>query len=374
MKFFLSFGFLALLSCSETIQHASNPGDDLTTGSMHEAKLDSSLIRSMDENILNQTYPNIHSVLIWKNNALVFEKYYSGKDEIWGDAIGTVVFHPDTLHDIRSVTKSIVSACIGVALTQKKIKSVDQRVFDFYPEYKHLDTGLSSTLTLKHLLTMTTGQIWNEDVPYTDTTNSEIRMVNNPDPVAFALSQPIVKTPGSEWKYNGGSTQVLASIIEKATGKRVDEFADEFLFKPLGIKRFTWTMYPGTMLPAAASGLRLTSRDLVKFGLLYLNEGVFNGNRILPAEWATESMRMQIPLSSQSNNKDGYGYQFWLRNAPSPHETSLVAVAIGNGNQRVFIDRLNAMVVVVTAGNYNNWSLENNSDKLVSSFIYPAVK
>jgi CubicO group peptidase (beta-lactamase class C family) len=300
---------LCLYACSETKKPAlQNPGD-LPKGSLKEASIDSSLIASMDSNIVSNNYPNIHSVLVWKNNSLVFEKYYSGKDEIWGNDIGHVNFHKDSLHDIRSVTKSIVSACVGLALAQGKIKSVDQKVFEFYTEYRSLDTGLKSTLTIKHLLTMTTGQAWNEDVPYSDSANSEIRMAGSADPVSYALSQLIEKTPGKEWKYNGGSTQVLASIIEKATGKRVDEFANEYLFKPLGITKFTWTKFPGTDVLAAASGLRLTSRDLLKFGLLYLNDGKVNGETILPASWIAESIQMHIGRLPFGNFKQGYGYQ-----------------------------------------------------------------
>ena len=369
---FLFALFLCVCSCSETNKPVIPANDGLPTGSLHNARIDSSLLHSMDSNILNNTYPNIHSVLIWKNNSLVFEKYYSGKDEIWGDDIGLTNFHTDSLHDIRSVTKSIVSACVGLAIAQGKIKSVDQRVFDFYPEYRHLDTGLKSNLTIKHLLTMSTGQVWNEDVPYTDSANSEIRMTRSDDPVAYALSQPIEKAPGTEWKYNGGSTQVLASIIKKTTGKRVDAFAGEYLFKPLGITKFTWTKYAGTDLPAAASGLRLTSRDLVKFGVLYLNGGEFDGKNILPANWIEESTEMHINRPPFGDIKQGYGYQFWLSILPSQQKN--VAVAIGNGNQRVLIDKNNRMIVVITAGNYNNWTLTNNSDKLILDFIYPAIQ
>ena len=326
MKLIFLYGLcLCLYACSEANKPATQNTEDISTGSLHNAGIDSSLIGAMDSNILSNNYPNIHSVLIWKNNALVFEKYYSGKDEIWGDDIGHVTFHKDSLHDIRSVTKSIVSACVGLAIAQGKIKSVDQRIFEFYPQYRSLDTGLKSTLTIKHLLTMTTGQAWNEDVPYSDSSNSEIRMVRSADPVAYALSQPIEKTPGTEWKYNGGSTQILASIIEKATGKRIDEFADQYLFKPLGITKFTWIKFPGTDLPTAASGLRLTSRDLVKFGILYLNDGQFNEKNILPAKWIEESIQMHIGRPAFGNFKQGYGYQFWLSILPSQKKNAAVA-------------------------------------------------
>ena len=118
--------------------------------------------------------------------------------------------------------KSIVSACVGIAVQQGKIKSIDQKVFDFFPEYKKLDTGLISSLTIKHLLTMSSGLVWNEDLPYDNRENSEIRMIRSANPVEYVLSQPLEFQPGVSWKYNGGTTQLLAAIIEKTTGKKID--------------------------------------------------------------------------------------------------------------------------------------------------------
>lgn len=168
---------------------------------------------------------------------------------------------------------------------------------------------------------------------------------------------------------------MLASIIEKTTGKKIDSYANEYLFKPLGIKKYEWNKYPGTDLPAAASGLRLTSRDLLKFGLLYLNDGKYNGKQILPAAWVKESFQYHInrPLRPGSI-KTGYGYQFFLGSRQAGTRIADWALAVGNGEQRIFIDKSNDLVVVVTAGNYNLWDIKNNSDALVLSFIYPALK
>jgi len=120
----------------------------------------------MEMAIENGTYPNIHSVLISHHGKLVYEKYWPGKDERWGDSLGVIIHAKDSLHDIRSISKSIVSACVGIAIQQRKIKSADQKVVDFFPEYAKQDTGIKSLLTVKHLLTMSSGLTWNEDVPY----------------------------------------------------------------------------------------------------------------------------------------------------------------------------------------------------------------
>src|SRR4030095_7458536 len=204
----------------------------------------------------------------------------------------------------RSISKSIVSACIGIAIQQGKIKSIDQKIFDFFPEYAKQDTGLKSLLTIKHLLTMSSGLTWNEEVPYNNPENSEIRMIRSSNPVEYVLSQSMDFQPGKKWKYNGGTTQLLAAIIEKTTGKKVDQFAKEYLFQPLGITTFQWIKYPGTDLRAASSGVRLRSRDLLKFGLLYYNGGKWKDKQVVPQEWIDESFQAHV----QRPDGGSYGY------------------------------------------------------------------
>ncbi len=116
-------------------------------------------------------------------------------------------------------------------------------------------------------------------MPYDNAENADYRMSYSGNPVRYVLSQPMDLAPGRVWKYNGGLTQLLASIIQKTTGKEIDQFADQHLFKPLGINRFYWTKYPGTQLPMASGGLRLRSRDLLKFALLYNNRGKWSGDK-----------------------------------------------------------------------------------------------
>ena len=337
--------------------------------SLFDARLDSAIINKIDTAIRNGTYPNIHSLLIVRNNKLVYEKYWPGKDQSWGRDLGSVVHAKDSLHDIRSISKSIVSACIGIAISQGKIKSVHQRVFEFFPEYARQDTGLKSSLTIEHLLSMSSGLVWNEDVPYDNPENSEIRMTLSPNQVEYVLSQPMEAPPGKIWKYNGGTTQLLAAIIEKTTGKKIDRFASEYLFQPLGITTFQWMKYPRADLPAAASGLRLRSRDLLKFGLLYYNHDMWMNKQIIPGKWVDESFQSHVSRPGGGS----YGYQFWLwqdtiNRAPSP-----MVACVGNGDQRIFFDKTHDLIVVITAGNYNNWKIAKNSYALMKDYIYPAL-
>ena len=357
-------------SCEQQGKKQNTASEEgIVFGSMDDAAIDSVLISKIDTAIRNGTYPNIHSLHIVRNNKLVYENYWPGKDEIWGNDLGIRLHDRDSLHDIRSISKSVVSACVGIAIQQGKIKSIDQKVFDFFPEYKKLDTGLISSLTIKHLLTMSSGLVWNEEVPYDNPENSEIRMTRSSNPVEYVLSQPLEFQPGVSWKYNGGTTQLLAAIIEKATGKKVDQFAKEYLFQPLGIKQFEWTKYPGTDQPAAASGVRLRSRDLLKFGLLYNNNGSWNGKQIISKDWIEESFQSHV----QRPDGGAYGYQFWLWQDTINNKSTSFIACVGNGDQRVFFDKTHHMVVVTTAGNYNKWTIRKNAYALMKEYIYPAL-
>jgi CubicO group peptidase (beta-lactamase class C family) len=147
--------FLCLLLAMKI--HAQQNADGILVGSMHSGGIDSLSIQRIEAEIQNGTYPNIHSLLIARHNNLVYEHYWPGKDEILGNDLGIVTHDRDSLHDIRSVTKSFVATCIGIALGQGRIKSIDQKVLSFFPEYAQLDTGMKSSLTIRHLLTMSSG-------------------------------------------------------------------------------------------------------------------------------------------------------------------------------------------------------------------------
>jgi CubicO group peptidase (beta-lactamase class C family) len=375
--FLLIVLFTALLSACTTTTTVTGidntPENDLSLGSLKLAGFDSIQISRMTQAIAQQEYPNIHSVLIVKNKKLVYERYFPGNDEIWGNSIGMVNHTKDSLHDVRSISKSVVSACIGIAIAQGKIKSEDQKVWDFFPEYADLNTGEKSNLTIRHLLTMSSGLEWNENIPYSDPVNSEIQMDNSADPIHYVLSRPLVATPGTTWNYNGGCTQVLAAILFKVTGMEADTFGNQYLFKPLGISTFFWTQLtakPGRKsVPAAASGLRLRSRDMAKIGILYMQGGQWKGRQIITEQWAKNSHTPQV----QRADGGGYGYQFWTWTMSVDNAAIPMAVAVGNGDQRIYFDHEHDLMIVITAGNYNLWTLKKNADALVKEYIYPSL-
>ena len=363
-------------ACREVNQPLSVQNSDsaiFMPGDPGSAGMDADLLQQMEQAIERGEYPNMHSVLIYKSGQLVFENYFPGRDEIWGDSLGVIPHSREALHDIRSVSKSVVSACIGLAVEQGHIESVDQSVFDFFPEYVEYKTGLRSRITISHLLSMTSGIRWNEDVPYSDPENSEILMTASPDPMEYVLSRPMDTVPGLVWQYNGGTTQLLAAIIEKTTGQQIDSYAADNLFDPLGIAEYEWTHFPVVDRPAAASGLRLRSRDLLRFGMLYLQKGKWLDQQLLTEEWVEDSFHPYVFFGR--NNNVGYGYQFWIFNGKriSDKAPLRLMTAVGNGDQRIYVDTINELIVVTTAGNYNNWTIEKNSEALLADYIYPAL-
>jgi len=335
--------------------------------------IDSAVLLRMQADVTNGVYPNLHSVLIARHGRLLYEHYWPGKDELLGRDLGVVAHDRDSLHDIRSCTKSIVSACIGIAIGQGKIKSVETPVFSFFPEYAAQDTGMKAALTIRDLLTMSSGLDWNESVPYNDPHNSEITMDRSPDPVGFVLSQSMVHPRGSYFNYNGGSTQVLAAIIKKVSGKPIDEYARENLFAPLGISHWLWLkVSPNSDMPSAAAGLRMRSRDLLKFGLLYQQEGKWEGRQLIPAWWVDSTLQPHIDRNGLGG-KGGYGYQFWTFPYQLKDGIDEVPSCVGNGDQKVYIDRKHDLVVVVTGGNYNHFGIPKNANALLGDYIYPAL-
>jgi CubicO group peptidase (beta-lactamase class C family) len=291
---------------------------------------------------------NIHSALVVRHGALAFEHYRKGSDEIWDQSIADVDHNPSVKHDLRSVTKSITSLLIGIALDRKLIANIDEPVFNYFPEYAELRTPDKARITLRHLLTMSSGQEWNEYLPYTDPKNSEMAMLRSGDRWHFALQQPIVAAPGSEWNYNGGCTELLGAVIHKVSEKPIEEFASETLFAPLGISDVSWSKYPDG-IPSAAGGLRLRSRDLAKIGQLVLKRGLWDANQIVSEQWIDEATKPQI---GPADRLYFYGYQWWLgRSLINRQEIAWIA-AEGLGGQRLFIVPTLDLLCVLTAGHY----------------------
>jgi CubicO group peptidase (beta-lactamase class C family) len=355
----------------ESLRAATPPSldDGWATGSLEQAGINRERIEAMTGAIHTHPEYNVHALVIEHDGRLVYEEYFSGKDERWGVPLGDVTFTRDTKHDLRSVTKSVVSALVGIAQASGAIESLDAPLLDYFPELKELQVPERRQITIRHALMMASGLQWREDVHYNDPTNDEIVMTRSSDPMRYVLSRPIAAPPGSVWLYNGGTTQVVGTIVQRATMQRLDEYARKVLFTPLGITDMEWL---GNLsgVPSAASGLRLRPRDLAKFGSLYLHEGRWNGRQVIPAGWVKESTQRRLKLPGQLLR--GYAYQWWHACYGTPAGLVEVPTAVGNGMQRIFLLRDRRTVVTALVGLYNNFKL-NPPERLLLDFILPSL-
>ena len=258
---------------------------------------------------------NVHSVVIVRRGKLVFEQYFSGYDEPWGVPNGQFAFNATTKHDMRSVSKSVTSLLMGIAIDRKLIASVEEPVVKFFPEYAALKPPRWDSISLRNLLTMSSGLKWDESLPWTDPRNDEPHLGNDSDPIRYVLTQQIALPPDAIWNYNGGGTDLIGNIIARVSGKPFDAFAREVLFQPLGITDWEWKTYQnGKIAPAA--GLRLRPRDAAKIGQLVLNRGAWAVSKSFPQRGSRsrsrrDFKRLDISAACSSTATSGGSVARW---------------------------------------------------------------
>lgn len=330
---------------------SGTPPHTWKTGSPEEAGLDGAALEALAARIEAGELPDIHSLLVVRHGHLVFERYFTGNDATWGRPLGEVTFDASVLHDQRSVTKSVVGALVGIAHGEGAIPDIDAPVVSFLPDRREHNAALAG-ITIRHALTMSAGLSWDEvSHPYWDPRNDETGMWLRDDPVGYVLDRDVVAEPGAVFAYNGGLPTVLAAVVEHATGTSIAEFAQKQLWCPLGVAEVEWLRH-GSGSYIAASGLRLRPRDMARFGWMMLNDGRFEGRQIVPAEYARASLETQVLTGGSLY--DNYGYQWWVEPMAGQGRREFpLPLAVGNGGQRILVDRLAGLVVVVTAGRYD---------------------
>jgi hypothetical protein len=213
------------------------------------------------------------------------------------------------VHSLQSVTKSVASTLIGIAIQRGSIPGVSSPLLPFFADYdvSRADPRLRRA-TLADLLTMRSGIEWHEgDRPF-DSSNTTIQLEFSPDWVRFTLSQPMDSDPGTKWAYNSGGSHLMSAIIRKSTGTTIDKYAEQQLFGPLGIRDYHWKLDPQG-LPDCEGGLYLEAEQLAKIGYLFLRDGVWQGQRILPDGWVRDATARHV--DRVNNSGTGYGYQWW---------------------------------------------------------------
>jgi len=295
--------------------------DGWETASIIEARLDVVKICGVLDEIYNPAYQFLYSLLIIKDGKLVFEEYPNS--------------YRTRIQPIASITKSITSALIGIAIDEGFINNVNEHLFDFFPEYNHLRDESKDRILLKHVLSMTSGFECNElDIPYSDPRNDVNVGMRSGNYIEYVLKKLVVDEPGTKWNYNSGNTMLLGGIVKNTTGIHADEFAETRIFTSLGITDYQWA-YQADGLPYTCCSLSLCSRDMAKFGYLYLLGGWWNGEQIVSEEWVNESTVSQV-------TEGHYGYQWWV-GAIYGYD---FYIAVGYGGQRIInVPELDMIIV-----------------------------
>lgn len=308
------------------------PGSDWESFSPADAGLSKSALAASTA-ILTRPGSNANAYLVVRSGKIVWEQYFEGTD----------VFDR---HHLFSVTKSVLSALVGIALQEKFLQSVDQRVVDFFPERPVEKSSPLNLLTLRHLLSMTSGFIWPR-IGWGREPMVE-RMRHSPDWAQFILGVPIRREEIGVFHYTSACSHLLSAILTRTTGQNACDYARERLFAPLGIQN----VKPGvdweedsTHNSLGGWGLHLTARELARFGWLYTLNGRWQGQQIIPEEWIAES----------TNRKNGthtaYGYQWWLKELHGER----VFAGLGVGGQFLFCVPGQDLVMVILSRAIRRW-------------------
>lgn len=284
-----------------------------------------SMVNSIVSEAANGAYGNIHSLLVLKNDELITEQYFNG-------------FDADSIHFQYSVTKSISSLLVGIAMDQGHLNSVDQKLYELFPEYSGSIANWSDKkagLSLKNVLTMSAGYQWDEwTYTYTDTRNDANKLIRSDDLMKFVLDLPMAYEPGSRFTYNSGCSMLLSGIVENSTGMSLETFARHNLFDKLGIEEWQWEQGKDGKFNSGW-GLHLKPIDMLKIGKMVRDGGLWEGQRIVSESWLQ---------ASQTNHISNYGYQWWL--------SGDFFSARGWGGQVIAIVPSQGLVVVTTAGDF----------------------
>ena len=380
----LSLIFVGSSKCYPTLQYSYHPleffNDGFEVGSLEEVNIDSVLLIKAVDKINRGKYGEVHSMIIFKDNKLVFEEYFQGHRYKWDGANHHgewISWDKSTLHGVKSVSKSITSICIGIAIDKGFIESVHQSIFDYLPDHQHLNMSGKEKITIEHLLTMTSGLEWVEWGTSLSSEKNDIVGIwfQDKDPLTFILEKPLINDPGTTFNYSGGNTIILGEIIKNATNMDLDKFSEEYLFKPLEIDSSDWSLRYNNGVIEAGGGLEITPRDMTKIGALCLNNGTFSGKQIISEQWIEKcntqySNNKNIYIPGHASGSQGYSYSWWLKSYKKSGEEINMYHAVGWGGQEIIIlPELNT-VVVFTGGNYIPIS---TTFTLLDKYILPAI-
>lgn len=347
-------------------------GDGWQLADLADQGFETQKIVDMMNRVVNETYQGIDSVVIARNGNLLL--YWFADRRL--DQFDAWIDNKDReRHVLHSTSKSVTSALIGIAIDQGHIASTEVPFYDLfdYPDYANWDPR-KAEMTLEDALTMRLGLQWDEwSRPYTDPANDLVFLENSRyDWSKGLLDRPMANNPGTVFTYNTAATIAIGQALQNATGTPMAEFANVYLFYPMQIFTAEWWRSP-TGLPVGGSGLFLEPRDLAKFGQLYLDDGVWQGQQLISAEWIADSVVRRVDVSSWATYSEGYGFQWWLDDLDHGGQLVETWVTSGYGGQYLFVVPALELVVAFTGHNYESGRGIANLYTMMQFFILDAI-
>lgn len=327
------------------------------------------LLQAMTDSCRLDRYPGIHSILIARGDSIVYEQYFNG-------------FNRDSLHDMRSSFKAVTALLTGIAIDRRLIRSTSEPVFNWFPAGDSLikKDSRRRAMTIQDLLNMQSGLDCEE---FNGTHDCEDAMTQTANWLDYALQIPLKNMPGHIWSYTSCDPVILGGIVSKAAGYPVTELARQFLFEPMGIKKYRWTIDPaGNAMTAGSFYLRPV--DMLKLGQLVNQRGKWHGKHLISSSWIHKVSNPEIAIpgfsfarSSRSQllipQQTFYGNYWYRELLKTENFSEELLFASGNGGQYIILVRRLNLVVVFTQGNYNTWRAKQAFD-ILARYIIPALK
>jgi len=338
-------------------------GDGWPTVRPTEAGIDTAPIAAMVRAIASGALPLTHSVLVAKGGRIAVEEYFYGFDR-------------DTWHDMRSASKTVASTLIGLAIRDGHVEGTSARALSFFPRYRRYAAWdpRKARITVRDLLTMSSGLDADDSDPRSVASEAAYQsQVAQPDWIKLALDAPMKRDPGTQPVYSGANPLILGGILAAAMNEPIEWYAHRTLFEPLGIEQYSFGIDPVGIV-YMGGGLYLRPRDMLKYGQLYLDGGVWRGTRILPDAWVRESWGRYGKLAPLDRNGHDYGYLWWHHHYDVGGRTIETVEARGNGGQYIFVVPSLDVVVVITAGNYRaGLQMTRQPEEIMRRYVLPAV-
>lgn len=329
-----------------------------------ERGIDSTKVLALVDSLRESRFGAIHSLLIVKDGYLVTEEYF-GSDGI------------ESAHPVTSISSSVLSALIGIAIDRKELPEVDTKISALLPAYRKELEGSSfkSSMTMEHLLRMNCGLVWKYGEDVNDRESDHEQMSRSDQPLGYFFQRPAILPPGQEFSYNSGCHFVTSSILADAIGIPIEEYARRNLFEKIGVTSAEWVNTGD--IADGGYGLTITSRDLARFGLLYARGGMWRTEHVIPATWVIRSTHSNVVVDTTGPLTEKYGYNWWILEFDEPNIKRRIPngifMALGGGEELVCVVPDIDLVIVMLCSKIYYENFDAQSTLLAFRYIIPAI-